>query len=102
MLEEGVELKMVIKLSKKAKYYLAKNGMYIGISYFSSHCHKCEKGFFFLFIPKKSATIPCKMLEEGVKLVENGHKNEQKSQILLGKNSMYIMTFELYIQYAPS
>ena len=29
MLEEGVELKMVIKLSKKAKYYSAKNSMYI-------------------------------------------------------------------------
>ena len=58
------------------------------------------KKVFFLFIPKKSATIPCKMLEEGVKLVGNGHKYEQKSQILLGKNSMYIMTFELYIQYA--
>ena len=42
------------------------------------------------------------MLEEGVKLVENGHKNEQKRQISLGKNSMYIMTFELCIQYAPS
>ena len=53
-----------------------------------------------LFIPKKSVTIPCKMLEEGV---ENGHKDEQKSQILLGKKQyMYKMTFELYIQYAPS
>ena len=101
MLEEGVELKMVIKLSKKAIYYLAKSGIY-EFHIFLATVINVKRYFFFLFIPKKSATIPCKMLEEGVKLVENGHKNEQKRQILLGKNSMYIMTFELYIQYAPS
>ena len=81
MLEEGVELKMVIKLSKKAIYYLAKSGIY-EFHIFLATVINVKRYFFFLFIPKKSATIPCKMLEEGV---ENGHKNEQKSQILLGK-----------------